>query len=86
MVSFSRVVKEEVVNETERCCPPVQPIPIIKCILPSFYIEELRHLTGNDQAVYDYVIDKEETKVFIEKMTVEKSIFQMKSCPVWKRL
>ena len=35
-----------------------------------FYIEELRHLTGNDQAVYDYVIDKEETKVFIEKMTV----------------
>ena len=35
-----------------------------------FYIEELRQLTGNDQAVYDYVIDKEETKVFIEKMTV----------------
>lgn len=34
-----------------------------------FYIEELRELTGNDKAVYDYVIDKPETKRFIEKLT-----------------
>ena len=34
-----------------------------------FYIEELRQLTGNDQAVYDYVMDKEETKIFVEKTT-----------------
>ena len=34
-----------------------------------FYIPELRELTGNDKAVYDYVIDKEETQVFIDKMT-----------------
>ncbi len=34
-----------------------------------FYIEELRTLTGNDKAVYDYVIEKEETKIFIKKMT-----------------
>lgn len=34
-----------------------------------FYIEELRELTGNDQAVYDYVIEKEETKIFVEKTT-----------------
>ncbi len=33
-----------------------------------FYIEELRPLTGNDKAVYDYVIDKPETQVFIKKM------------------
>lgn len=33
-----------------------------------FYIEELRPLTGNDKAVYDYVIDKPETQVFITKM------------------
>ena len=32
-----------------------------------FYIEELRQLTGNDQAVYDYVMEKEETKIFVEK-------------------
>lgn len=34
-----------------------------------YYIEELRNLTGNDQEVYDYVIQKEETIEFIEKMT-----------------
>jgi UPF0042 nucleotide-binding protein len=32
-----------------------------------FYVEELRHLTGNDKAVYDYVMDKPETKIFINK-------------------
>lgn len=34
-----------------------------------YYIEELRPLTGNDKEVYDYVLDKEETQEFIEKMT-----------------
>ena len=34
-----------------------------------FYIEALRQLTGNDQAVYDYVMEKEETKIFVEKTT-----------------
>lgn len=32
-----------------------------------FYIEELRNLTGNDNAVYDYVMEQAETKEFIEK-------------------
>ena len=32
-----------------------------------FYIEELRNLTGNDKAVYDYVMEQAETKEFIEK-------------------
>ncbi|MCD7894116.1 MAG: RNase adapter RapZ [Erysipelotrichaceae bacterium] len=32
-----------------------------------FYVKELRNLTGNDQAVYDYVMEKEETKEFIDK-------------------
>ena len=32
-----------------------------------FYIEELRNLTGNDKAVYDYVMEQTETKEFIEK-------------------
>ena len=34
-----------------------------------FYIEELRQLTGNDQAVYDYVMEKEEIKIFVEQTT-----------------
>lgn len=34
-----------------------------------FYIEELRDLTGNDEAVYNYVMEKEETKIFVKKMT-----------------
>ncbi len=38
--------------------------------LPNPYYEEsLRNLTGNDQAVYDYVIDKPETKDFIARLT-----------------
>ncbi|MCD7809365.1 MAG: RNase adapter RapZ [Erysipelotrichaceae bacterium] len=32
-----------------------------------FYVKELRNLTGNDQAVYDYVMEKPETQEFIEK-------------------
>lgn len=34
-----------------------------------FYIEELRTHTGNDKDVYDFVIDKPETQIFIKKTT-----------------
>ena len=31
-----------------------------------FYDEDLKYLTGNDKAVYDYVMDKEKTKSFLK--------------------
>lgn len=34
-----------------------------------YYVEELRSLTGNDKAVYDYVIEKPETQEFIARLT-----------------
>ena len=34
-----------------------------------FYVEELRHKTGNDKEVYDYVMEKPETQEFIKKTT-----------------
>lgn len=34
-----------------------------------YYIESLRELTGNDKAVYNYVIEQPETQEFIQKMT-----------------
>lgn len=34
-----------------------------------YYIESLRELTGNDKAVYDYVISQAETQEFIRRMT-----------------
>ena len=34
-----------------------------------YYVDELRNGTGNDKAVYDYVMDKEETHVFVDKLT-----------------
>lgn len=33
-----------------------------------YYIDELRELTGNDKAVYDYVLSFDETKEFYEKL------------------
>lgn len=33
-----------------------------------FYVDELRKLTGNNQEVYDYVLSKKETQVFIERL------------------
>jgi len=33
-----------------------------------FWVVELRPYSGNDSQVYDYVMEKEETKVFIEKL------------------
>jgi UPF0042 nucleotide-binding protein len=34
-----------------------------------FYIEELKHKTGNDKEVYDYVMSFEESGVFLDKLT-----------------
>lgn len=34
-----------------------------------FYEESLRSLTGNDKEVYDYVMEKEETKEFVKRTT-----------------
>lgn len=34
-----------------------------------FYVDELREQTGNDQAVYDYVMEKPETQEFVEVLT-----------------
>lgn len=33
-----------------------------------FYLEELKHKTGNDQEVYNFVIDKEKTKLYLSKL------------------
>ena len=33
-----------------------------------FYIEELKHLTGNDMSVHDYVMKYEESNIFLEKL------------------
>lgn len=34
-----------------------------------FYVDELREKTGNDKEVYDYVMEKEETKEFVNVLT-----------------
>ncbi|WP_041137804.1 RNase adapter RapZ [Beduini massiliensis] len=34
-----------------------------------FYVDELREQTGNDKAVYDYVMEKPETQEFVEVLT-----------------
>lgn len=34
-----------------------------------FYIEELKNLTGLDKEVFDYVIEREDTTIFLEKLT-----------------
>lgn len=33
-----------------------------------YYVEELKHLTGDDAAVYEYVMKHEETKVFLKQL------------------
>lgn len=38
----------------------------VRFITNPFYLEELRHLTGNDRAVYDYVMSQNETSKFLE--------------------
>ncbi len=39
----------------------------VRILKNPFYIEKLRNLTGNNQEVYDYVINEEETKIFLNK-------------------
>lgn len=33
-----------------------------------YYINDLRHLTGNNDAVYNYVMEQEETNIFLKKL------------------
>ncbi|MDL2212205.1 RNase adapter RapZ [Erysipelotrichaceae bacterium OttesenSCG-928-M19] len=40
----------------------------VRFIKNPYYIEELKDKTGNDQEVYDYVFDQEETTEFINKL------------------
>lgn len=41
----------------------------VRFITNPFYIDELKELSGKDQAVKDYVLEKNETKEFISKLT-----------------
>ena len=34
-----------------------------------FYIDELKHKTGNDREVQDYVMNNEESTIFMDKLT-----------------
>ena len=40
----------------------------VRFIPNPYYIEELRPLSGKDEAVSDYVFDQEETNIFLEKL------------------
>ena len=40
----------------------------VRFIPNPFYIDELKQLTGNDPQVYDYVMDKAECVIFIDKL------------------
>lgn len=40
----------------------------VRCLPNPFYVETLRPLTGRDKPVADYVLEKEETKGFVERM------------------
>lgn len=41
----------------------------VRFLLNPYYVEELRDLTGLDQPVRDFVMEKEQTKKFMEKLT-----------------
>lgn len=41
----------------------------VRCLPNPFYIDELRHLTGLDEAVKKYVMDQPETDMFKSKLT-----------------
>lgn len=41
----------------------------VRCLPNPFYEESLRSLTGKDKAIQDYVLEKDDTKGFIEKFT-----------------
>ncbi len=40
----------------------------VRCLPNPFYIDELRNKTGLDKPVYDYVMDMDSTKGFVEKL------------------
>ena len=40
----------------------------VRCLPNPFYVPELKHKTGMDQDVYDYVMDAPQTKAFMEKL------------------
>ena len=40
----------------------------VRCLPNPFYIDSLRSLTGLDQPIIDYVMEKEETKGFVERL------------------
>ena len=40
----------------------------VRCLPNPFYVDDLRSLTGLDKRVADFVMDKEETKGFVERM------------------
>lgn len=41
----------------------------VRCLPNPFYIPELKHKTGNDPAVFDFVMQHEEAQVFLAKIT-----------------
>ena len=40
----------------------------VRCLPNPFYVDDLKHKTGLDAAVRDYVMESEESKVFLEKI------------------
>lgn len=40
----------------------------VRCLINPFYVEELKHLTGLDEQVREYVMKSEESQIFVEKL------------------
>ena len=40
----------------------------VRCLPNPFYIEELKHKTGMDKLVRDYVLDSDQSKEYLEKI------------------
>lgn len=40
----------------------------VRCLPNPFYIEELKHMTGLDKPVRDYVLSNEQSKAYLEKI------------------
>ena len=40
----------------------------VRCLPNPFYIEELKHKTGMDKPVRDYVLDSDQSKEYLEKI------------------
>lgn len=41
----------------------------VRCLPNPFYVEELKHLTGLDGSVFDFVMESNETKEYLQKLT-----------------